>query len=274
MQDDDGYAALACLLAAACMALLAVQVMRVSRSSAEMAGAWLVRARLAAAASAGVSVAMSNLASAEPTLSGGPDPERVMSIDGTRVSIRIEDESGKVPINTATEDQMRSLFLAAGVDDAEVGELTRNFFDFRDPLRQGAAGRRSGPPRQGGFRSIVELAQVPGVSLDLYKKLAPVVTTANSGAFEPRNASALAFAAMSTSGAGGVQAIEQRRERDGEQTALNPDPPQSRVGRLYTVRVEVTDGADDRLQTEELVQLTGRPENPVLVREDVEQPSA
>lgn len=267
--DDHGYAALACMLAAACMALLAVQVMRVSRSSADLAGAGLTRARLAEAASAGLSAAEAILGSIDLSAPTDPDGQRTMIIEGVRVSIRMEAESGKVPINTATEAQMRALFLGAGVDGAALDKLTQAFFDFRDPTRQGASERRTGPPPLGGFRSIVELAQVPGLSPQLFATLSPTVT-ATKGAFNPGQASTLAISAMSGPGAAGVRAIEQRWEMEGERTALSSDPPQPRAGRMYTVRVDAIDHADNQLKTATLIELTGNPDHPALVHERLE----
>jgi len=101
----------------------------------------------------------------------------------------------------------------------------------------------------------------------LYARIAPAVTVyASTLAFDPSTASPLALAVMSPSNANSPGAIEQARERAGETTALGAAPPLSLTGRTVTVRVDAGDGHGGGLSRTAVVQFTGAPGRPYVMR--------
>ncbi len=266
-----GYAVLAAMLAAACLALLAAQVVSTSRSAVQSANAEVVRARLESAADAGLAMALDGLSSDDPTarwdIDGRPRRE---SFEGADLTITVEDERGKVPINLITPAQARSLFEHAGADAPELDGLVEAFLDARDPTRTvhaPAAGASGGAPPEQGFAAISDLAHVSGVTPSMFASVAPSVTvSADDATFDPRTATPLALEVMGGAGTSPTAVIERQRELAGERTALDITPPINLVGRALTIRVTAEDAHDGRFEAASIVELTGRPERPYLVR--------
>ena len=284
-QGDGGSATLAAVLAAACFAMLAAQIARTSRSEIRSANAEVVHARLAADSEARLALAIDHLAADDPSarwdFAGQTYPA---AFDDAKLEIRIEDERGKLPLNTLTQAQVRALFAQAGADPQAVDGLVEAFLDARDPNRRRAGDSLSGgstprlpvastaaAPGQGGggFRTVAELASLPGMTPELYAAIAPSATIdAGDRPFDARTATPLALQVMSGAG-GGVAAIERQRELSGQRPALALDTqaPPDVVGRVLTIRVAAEDGAGGRVQDATLVQLTGHPDRPYVVRE-------
>ena len=268
-----GYAVLAAMLAAACFALLAAQVISTSRSAVQSANAELTRARLEAAADAGLALALDGLSTEDPNarwdIDGRPRHE---SFEGAELTVTVEDERGKVPIDLITPAQARTLFARAGADPAELDDLVDAFLDARDPSRvartPGTAGTSGAatPPNQ-GFEAVSDLAHVRGVTPALFAALARSVTiSADDAAFDPRTATPLALEVMGGAGADAPAVIERQRELAGERPALDIVPPIDLVGRALTIRVRAESGRDGRFEAASVVELTGRPARPYLVR--------
>ena len=265
-----GYAVLAAMLAAACFALLAAQVVSTSRSAVQSANAEVVRARLGAAAEAGLAMALDGLSTDDPAarwdIDGRPRHE---SFEGAELTITVEDERGKIPINLITPAQARSLFEHAGAGAAELDGLVEAFLDARDPSRtvRAPAAAASGAPPVQGFATISDLAHVPGVTPGMFAALAPSVTvSADDAAFDARTATPMALEVMGGTGTSPAAVIERQRELAGDRTALDITPPINLVGRVLTIWVNAESPPDGRFEAASVVELTGRPERPYLVR--------
>ncbi len=124
-----------------------------------------------------------------------PDRRRRWRADGTqrrwsfrsyRVTIALQDESGRIDLNTATPELLGALLTAYGVEDERRAALVDTILDFRDaddakgpngaedPEYQ-AEGRASGA-KDGLFNTVAELMQVLGMSRRLYGRIAPALT--------------------------------------------------------------------------------------------------
>ncbi len=266
-----GYAVLAAMLAAACFALLAAQVVSTSRSAVQSANAEVVRAKLEAAADAGLAMALDGLSSEDPVARWDIDGRsRRENFEGADLTITVEDERGKVPINLITPAQARSLFEHLGAEPSELDGLVEAFLDARDPsrtVRTPSANAAVAPPEQ-GFATISDLAQVPGVTPAMFAAMAPSVTvSADDAAFDSRTATPLALEVMGGAGTSPATVIERQRELAGERTALDITPPINLVGRALTIRVRAEAGQDGRFDVASIVELTGRPERPYLIRD-------
>ncbi len=266
---DAGYAAAAAMLAAAAFALVAAQVARTSRSEVQGAYADAASARLDAAADAGFALALQALTSPDPrTRWDLGDAPHELSFAGARLSVVVEDERGKIPINTLTPTQVASLFRAAGAPAPRAAELTEAFLDWRDPQRAARRTKPTGPPRPGGFLSVFELRDLAGMDEALFARLEPEVTVSNGDTgFDPAHAGLLALQVMEGADSGSVRGIEARRERSGQRTALSTAASEDPHSRAVTVAVTAQDDEGGRSRRRYLVELTGAPARPYLVRQ-------
>jgi general secretion pathway protein K len=111
------------------------------------------------------------------------------------------------------------------------------------------------------------LQLLPGMTPALYAKIAPAVTVhAATLAFDPQTASPLALAVMNPSYAQTPSAIEQAREARGETVARARLPPISLSGRTVTLRVGAADGHGGRARRIAIVDFTGAPGRPYVMR--------
>jgi general secretion pathway protein K len=181
--------------------------------------------------------------------------------------VTIEDERGKIPLNTVTPAQAAVMFAAAGAAPDKAAALAAAFIAFRDPTP--TTGSSAAPARAGGFETIGELAQVPGMTPALYAAISPSVTVYGGNApFDPTTATPMALKVMQ-GGQSAYTALIQQRELDGESTALDASPPVPRVGRALMVRVRAYDKDGAILEKSTVIELTGRPARPLVVREQL-----
>jgi general secretion pathway protein K len=269
VSPDRGSAVVAAVLASACFALIAAQVARSSRSDILSVNASLDHARLSAAADAGLALAVHGLTQTGPrgrwTADGRPHADALGEV---RLSVTVEDERGKIPLNTVTAAQAAVMFRAAGAAPDAAAALVSAFIAFRDPAPD-PTGASQAPARAGGFETVGELAQVPGMTQALYAAISPSATVYNGAApFDPTSATPMALRVMQ-GGQSAYTALVRRRELDGETTALDASPPTPLVGRALMVRVRAYDKHGAELEKSSVIELTGRPARPVVVREQL-----
>jgi general secretion pathway protein K len=112
--------------------------------------------------------------------------EHVFNVDGALLRVSIHDESGKIDLNTTSDELLKSLFVSLGLSDAASVTLLDAVLDWRDAdnLKRlhgaedddyRAAGKNYVPPN-GPFETVDELQRVLGMTPELYRKLAPVLT--------------------------------------------------------------------------------------------------
>ena len=134
---------------------------------------------------------LSDDADAEPV----PEPD-TWPVDGTpvawpspgggRVIVAVQDEGGRIDLNTANDALLTGLLVSAGLERAEAQALTdaiRDFTDADDIARaagaEATAYRAAGlawEPKNAPFQAPEELLQVLGMSQALYVRIAPALT--------------------------------------------------------------------------------------------------
>ena len=270
---ECGYAMVAAVAAVAFFGYLSLSAIAGGRSAVVAASAEQARARLAAAADAGVAMAIDQLGLIDPVRRWSVmGPPRSLNFQGAQLIITVEDENGKLPLNFIRADQLKRLFELAGADPRQLESMTEAMLDLRgDPKPRDAAGFLRVDERiaaqRGPLTSADELLLLPGMTPALYARIAPAVTLyANTLAFDPRTASPLALAVMKPQVTTTPDAIEQARERGGEVAALAAQPQISLDGRIVTVRVDAADGHGGRLRRTAVVQFTGAPSRPYVMR--------
>ncbi len=105
---------------------------------------------------------------------------------GGEVRFAIRDEGGKVDLNQAPDILLRELFVAVGVDPERGEQLAQAIADFRDEDSDkrpngaeerdyASAGLAYGPKNQ-PFELVDELTYVLGMTPELYRRVAPLLT--------------------------------------------------------------------------------------------------
>ncbi len=105
---------------------------------------------------------------------------------GGEIEISLQDELGRIDLNTAPQELMQALFASTDMDDDAAGALADAVADYRDEddlVRLNgaeardyrAAGLRH-EPKNAPFEAIEELRLVLGMSAALYRRVAGLVT--------------------------------------------------------------------------------------------------
>lgn len=258
------------------LALLALTMIEATRGSTRSARAELDRARLSAAADAGIVLAVQGLAQTNPARQWQPDGRvRTVAFAGATLEIRIEDELAKVPLNLINEEQADALFAEFGLQGPELAAARDALLDWRDgdfdPRPRGR--ERDGyaedaiKPRDGPLRSNGELAAIPAIGADLARRMDPFVTVFGTGigGFAEERASPLARRVMTErvieESVGGVAVREGGLAP--EDSGRANDGIRGRPLRIL-VRALGPDGAAARRNV--VVELTGNPAKPYVIR--------
>jgi general secretion pathway protein K len=278
LRTDEGYALVAAVVAVAAFSYVSLEVLAADRGITAQLGAEGQRARLTAAADAGVALAVHGLGVDDPA-DRWPIDGRAREFDfgGVALSIVVEDERGKIPINDLNEDQVREMFQTAGVTGPRLDTLVDAFNDWTDEDDDRRPNGAEAPdyrplglkPRNGRFHSVDEMIQLKGMDPQILAKIAPAATVffGESGGFSPSTAQPFAVAVMTEGGEGSVASIERERELSGERTAIEDIDRSSYVGRIFTVRVLASDANRGRVARTALVELTGNVATPYWIRQ-------
>lgn len=137
----------------------------------------------------------------KPVHDGTP---QLCGMDGAVVSVSIEDESGKVDLNSATQQLLSTLFASFGAPNADG--IARAIIQFRTVPTTNiaqkapeyeASGRPFGPKRA-PFQTVLELDQVIGIESAVFQSVRPFVTVhSRTTGIDAESAAPALFAALS-----------------------------------------------------------------------------
>ncbi|MHB8528961.1 MAG: hypothetical protein ACYC8V_05535 [Caulobacteraceae bacterium] len=273
---EAGYALVAAVVGVAAFAYLALMVLAADRGALVGEESRLDRARLDAAADAGLVIAVHGLANEDTarwSIDGRPRPG---DFDGVALSITIEDERAKAPLDNLDDAQAHALFEAAGAAGERLDALVAEFRDWQLADEDVAPGGVTSAdyaglgvaPRHDRFRTVGELMALKDMDRSLFFRLAPSVTVffGESGPFDQQDATPVALAAMAGSNeaaAGGESAGGGDFKLDQLDLGLAKQDPL--VGRPLTVRV-VASRARGRAERTAIVEFTGVADRPYWVR--------
>jgi general secretion pathway protein K len=94
---------------------------------------------------------------------------RTIAFDGAPVRIWIQDESGRINLNFADKDTLRSLFQSAGIARDAAAALADRIVAARGQAVAGIVTAIS-------FRTVDDIRRVPGMTTALYARILPLVT--------------------------------------------------------------------------------------------------
>lgn len=145
------------------------------------------RARSLALADAGVHYAMLMLSLPDPAKRWRSDGMRYrVALPGGEVAVTVIDESGKIDLNAASEQTLRTLLgkLVGNYDRAAA--LADSIMDWRDgddlkrangaEAKEYQAAGKPYAPQNKNFQALEELQMVLGITPALYKRLEPLLT--------------------------------------------------------------------------------------------------
>jgi general secretion pathway protein K len=275
-KKDSGYAMLAAILGIAAFSYVSFEVIAENRGVISAVQAENERARLEAACDAGVALVVSELASKNKKQQWPIDASKHnLTFDDIALTISVEDERGKIPLNGINEDQVRALFQAAGVSGARLSTLVNSYEDWLDPDSERRQTGAEAPdylssgykPRNGGFHTVAELRLIKGMDDDLYNRVAPAVTVffGESGGFSEDTSQILALEALSEVGPKSREIIQRQQVIDGQMPGPDIQNPPFLNGRTLTIRVDAK-RAGAEMQRAVILELTGDPKNPYWLR--------
>lgn len=186
--------------------------------------------------------------------------------EGDVLHVVIEDEAGKVDINTADDVLLAALLAGAGADAATIPSLVATIADWRDAdsrkRNNGAelpeyqtAGRSAGP-KNAAFDSVLELADVLGMTPELFARLLPHVT-AHSGkaGIDPRRAAPELLAMLSSASTGFASQADLPDDVAAPGQKLPPAFVAISSGEAFTVRAQSRGRNGARTVREAIVQI-------------------
>ncbi len=272
---ERGYALIAAVAAIAVFATLALVVIMATRMSIATGSSELARARADAAADAGLAIAAHGLVAGEDVfLELVRGRAHQIEFQGSRITIRVADERGKIPINHLEDDTIIRMFRQAGLSDAQLAIASDSLADWIDgddqPHANGAEAAWYAPlgiaPRNGGLLSIDELARVRGVGPALVARLRPYVTVdAGVKAIDPTYARPQALAAMNEGGDIAPDAIERQQDAANGGTALDTSTRKNFLNRPMTISVDADTPDGGHAHHEAVIVVTGDANKPYLL---------
>lgn len=276
---EEGYALIAAILSIVIFALMALTMINATRSSIIMASAEVDRAKLTAAADAGIAIAVHGLMLKDPVQRWSIDGKtRRERFEGVTLDIIIEDERGKIALNLINKSEVEAMFAEFGLQGIELEAAVDSFMDWRDedddPRPRGSEfefyADRQIKPRNGELRTLGELALIKDIGPELAKRMAPF-TTVNfgTGEFDPRYASDLAIRVSSINEIpnGTFATAASEAERIGRTVeALRTRRSDSLIGRPLTIRVTARQAPDRSAQRTAIIELTGSETRPFVIR--------
>jgi general secretion pathway protein K len=266
----------AAVAAVGAFAFISFELLAADRGVIASVAARIEQAKLAAAADAGIMMAIHGVGQEDASQRWAIDGKsRELVFRGVDLTVTIQDERGKAPLDGLNPAQSRALFEGAGASedqaDALVGEL-RDFQSGDDDetvtqATPNAQGLAADPVRHGGFRVVGDLMSLKDMNADLFMRIAPAVTVffEESGPFEPSHATPLAAATMSAT------EDESPEEAQLQQSVDNERPEQAIVddnliGRTLTVSVVARGQGGVQTHRMAIVELTGAKTDPYWVR--------
>ena len=185
---QNGIALIIVLWILTLLTMIASSFIHAMRTEINIVGNTVTRAKLEAAANAGVQRAILEMVK-PPQMPdrwntfGAPQS---WSFNGQTMQVIILDESGKIDINIGNEALMRGLFRSQGATEEEAVALMEAILDWRDAdsvkrprgaeQAEYAAAGLSNKPANATFQSIEELRLVFGMTPALYRRLVPLIT--------------------------------------------------------------------------------------------------
>ncbi len=187
-QNQKGIALVIVLWILALLSILALAYSGMTRTEGLLARNMVHTSQARALAESGFWTAVHDLIRPVPyrKFSVAGSPTTLYENEHNRVVIQIQDESGKIDINKASQRLLLGLFLTASAEPDQANNLVDAILDWRDRdnLRKvngaedqdyAALGLPYGA-KDGTFNSIEELLLIRGMTAEIFDKIKPSIT--------------------------------------------------------------------------------------------------
>ncbi|HEY2034728.1 MAG TPA: hypothetical protein VGH02_13675 [Rhizomicrobium sp.] len=165
---ERGIALVSVLWGIAILSLIAAAMLAATITNARINHNSWALTRANALADAGVTRVVLALLDSRPEAQPRVDGvSQSFSLDGVRLTITVQDENGKIDINTASPDLLAALLASAGVRETTAGALADAIVSQRP---QNAA------PNIVAFHAVEDLRTIPGMTPDLLARVKPLLT--------------------------------------------------------------------------------------------------
>lgn len=249
MRDDRGFALVTVLWTLVLLTLLAGLVMQTARTSTSLErNAWR-RLQAEAAAETGFTQAILSLLETRADKRWPIDGREVRIIaNGLPLVVTIQDELGRIDLNTAPRELLASLFASTGMSQTAAETLADATLERR--LNSSNAVSRATTAPQGvqrtvgqrvPFRNIDELRSIPGITEKLFEQIRPAVTVySRRPMIDPGVAPRQVLIAMPGATNEAVRGILEQRLTSSEANATAAAPLS---GRAFTIVVRIDTNA-------------------------------
>jgi general secretion pathway protein K len=269
LKREQGFAMVAAVAALGAFAFISYEVLAADRGVISGVSARVEQARLAAAADAGMMMAIHGVAQEDVSQRWKIDGHvREVVFGGVDLLITVQDERGKAPLDGLNPAQSRALFEGAGASDDQLDALVNELRDFQSaddddtttaaPTPSDAQGLAAAPLRRGGFRTVGDLMVLKDMDANLYARIAPAVTVffEESGPFERGHASPLAAATMRATEDESPEEEQLDQSNDDERPTETIEDD-NMIGRALTVNVLARGPGGVQTHRMAIVELTG-----------------
>nr|WP_249810628.1 type II secretion system protein GspK [Bradyrhizobium sp. 157] len=174
-------------------------------------------------------------------------PLRCRLPGGERATITVEEETGKVDLNTASPAALTRFFTALTGDQSKGTRIAAQIVEFRNPKAQATPAIK---PAEAPFMTVMQLDQIDGISPRLFRTALRHVTV-RSGRPEPD---------MNAASPATLRLLN-----------VQPKPAAARrglpAGGTITIRADISASDGTRFIREALVSLEGANGRPFVIRE-------
>ena len=269
---DRGIAIVAALWASAILAVIVVSVLQLVRADAKLGRGREDVAELGAIADAAVNITVLALLNPKPAqwpVNGVPVN---VPFAGHDIQVSVQDEAGKIDLNITGEPILRQLLIGAGLDAEAARGLAESIVGWREADEGKRPGTGSSDvsaaghgPRHALFQSVEELQLIPGMTQELYRRIAPLLTVYSQTPWiDPALSSVAVLTVLSA-----VDSSAEAALRRLEEERLGVRPPAANpgvvLGHAYTITAELHGAAAARVVRTAIVRVTGQPRAPLLI---------
>ena len=272
---ERGYALIAAVASLAVFAAMALAIISATRIDLAKGQGEVSSVQARLAAESGLAIALHGLMNRDvATLALLDGRTQELDLPGAHLAITLIDERGKVAINAIEAPVIERMLIEAGLEGQAMAIARDSLLDWQDSddeaLPEGAEApfyaKQAITPRNGSVQSLDELGAIRGFTPEVVARLRPFVTVERHAVpFSPRYAGPQALAAIGDS-RGSIAGIERQRELSGQRTAIGFTDQTSWTGRPITISVEATTPGRGRYHLEAIVEVTGKPAHPYVVR--------
>lgn len=275
---DRGFALVVVIWGIGVISLLIITFMTTARwrvqAAVNMSRATAAASLAEAAANVGIFRLLTEASVANQRSPHTGEP-RFCSLQGVPAVLLIEDEGGKIDLNSAPRDLLQAVLMGFGVGMRDADRLAGAIIAFRDAgaHRDSAADAadETGGRKHSLFRAVFELDQVEGIDPSLFRAVLPYVTIySQSARLDPSRAPPALFAALIGSSPDDVRVLANRpypNRLDRSDPRFPSKYKQGTTGAVFLVHAEVASPNGAAASHEVVVDLRSEREGEFVIKE-------